>query len=330
MRHLLSVLAILFCVGLGAMAQEAVEETLELLPLDPEEPERAAPGPAAVSPATAAYPPGTELFVSASSLALRKSASRDAQLILYLPKDGRVKTLRDSGAPVPLEVSGIPGYWLYVEYRGHRGYVFDGYLAPAPAPLEERINWECIPGERVGPITRSTSYEDLAAIFGLENLSVATIQRDAAHTEPGTAVFPGGEHLAVVQWEKFQRVPEVVFVLGTGWKTPEGVRVGTSLSELLELNGRALTFRGFGGDASGLITGWGSGTFDVGEGLEGDVSYYLQPRRIDLTGRIRELQGDRIFSSEHAAVEELDLYVGMIRVRLRDPVEEDLEDDLSF
>jgi len=333
MRQILAV-GVALCVGLGAMAQEAPPDTIELLPLAPEEFEDETVKRAVVEPVTAAYPPGTELFVSASSLALRKSAAKDAPLILYLPKDAWVMTLRDSGAPVPLEVAGIPGYWLRVEYRGHRGYVFDGYLAPAPTPLEDRLNWDCVPGERAGPITRTTSYEELVATFGLENLEVATVQRDADQTEPGTAIFPGGERLAVVQWEKFHRVPEVVIVLGTGWKTLEGVGVGTSLAELVTMNGRALTFRGFGGGSPGLIRGWGGGTFDLGEGFEGDIEFYLQPRRIDLTGQIKELQADRIFSSEHASVEELDLYVSMIRVRLRDKAadesKEEVDDEFSF
>jgi len=333
MRQILAV-GVALSVGLGAMAQEAPPDTIELLPLAPEEFDQNEVAIPSAAPATAAYPPGTELFVSASSLALRKSAAKDAALILYLPKDARVMTLRDSGAPVPLEVSGIPGYWLRVEYRGHRGYVFDGYLAPAPTPLEDRLNWDCVPGERAGPITRATTYEELVATFGLENLAVAIVQREADQTEPGTAIFPGGERLAVVQWERFHRVPEAVIVLGTGWKTLQGVSVGTSLAELVRMNGRALMFRGFGGGSPGLITGWGGGTFDLGEGLEGGIAYYLQPRRIDLTSQIKELQADRIFSSEHASVDELDLYVSMIRVTIRDKAEgeskEEVDNDFLF
>ncbi|MEH2433354.1 MAG: hypothetical protein V7K25_03725 [Nostoc sp.] len=91
-----------------------------------------------------------------------------------------------------------------------------------------------VPGERIGPITRKTTKQDLAKLFGASHLVDKTISGpEGMGSFAATQVnLNQGRSLLVVWSDNTRTKPLDVRNLGSAWKTREGIGVGTPLSEL--------------------------------------------------------------------------------------------------
>jgi hypothetical protein len=104
-----------------------------------------------------------------------------------------------------------------------------------------------VPGERVGPITRSTRFADLVQHFGAENLRRGFASYGTTLRHPATIVFPGrADEIAVMFGENLRTEALCLTKRGGAWQTAEGIRVGTPIADLARLNGRAFTIAGLG------------------------------------------------------------------------------------
>lgn len=273
-------------------------EPLELAPLDLLEPmpEFLAPAEPAVE---ANFQPGTRLYINATSLALRTGPKTDAGLIHYISKDAMVTALEDVIDPVPLEIGRKKGQWLYVQHGQHKGYVFDAYLLEVPPSLDEALDWVCVPGKRVGPITNKMTYEDLAVIVGESNLALARIPIGDDKFEEGTAVFPGDKtRELIIQWAIPRVRPKAVIINGTRWKTESGLGIGVRLSKLVEINRAPISFAGFEWDYAGYVTSWRGGGLEKTHALRSTFIAYLAPEKPYLPDDYGALLGDKEYSSE--------------------------------
>ena len=265
------------------------------------------------------FPAGTTLFINASSLALRTGPNREAGLIRYIERNGRVISLPDVLDPVPLEIGNNKGQWIYVQYQEHKGYVFDAYLLRAPPALNESLDWICEPGKRVGPITSKTTYEDMVLIFSEVNISDAEIPLGDGKFEKGTAIFPGNAaQQLIVQWEIPKVKPKTIMVGGTKWHTAEGVGPGVRLSKLVELNGGPLSFAGFDWDYAGFITSWRGGKLEEKHVLQDHLLAYLAVKKPYLPEDFEALKGDREFSSDVPEAGRLNLHISSMTIMLND------------
>lgn len=263
------------------------------------------------------YEPGTELFVTASSLAFRKGPRTDAMLLRYLPRNTKVVTLYDVLDPVSFSVGDLHGEWVYVQEGNHKGYVFGGYLASVPPSLEKLMDWRCVPGTRVGPIDFETPYELLEALFGKANLSEEQFPLGEGEFEPGTAIYSGDpEKMILIQWEVYHEVPQAVRILGSKWKTPGGIALGTRLSTLVSMNGGPVSFAGFGWDYEGYVMSWRGGALEDDHPLRSGITLNLVPQKPYIQNDYNQLAGDNEFSSEHQAASNLNLEVGSMTVMI--------------
>jgi hypothetical protein len=108
-------------------------------------------------------------------------------------------------------------------------------------------DWLIVPGERVGPVTARSTEASLRAAFGAEVVRT-TIQFDRTTAVPGVEIYGGrpNESLAVVWprqqgglWWPLVAIP--CYGSATAdcrWRTASGLRVGTSVTELENLNGK--------------------------------------------------------------------------------------------
>ncbi|OHD56940.1 MAG: hypothetical protein A2Y33_08235 [Spirochaetes bacterium GWF1_51_8] len=81
------------------------------------------------------YKPGDTLYVTAQSgLNLRDKADIGGKLIIKVPYGSEIKVLKDTKPPVPFAFDNIKGHWAYIEYKGKKGYIFDGYLSTLTPP----------------------------------------------------------------------------------------------------------------------------------------------------------------------------------------------------
>ncbi|MBD2448372.1 hypothetical protein H6G76_14635 [Nostoc sp. FACHB-152] len=111
-----------------------------------------------------------------------------------------------------------------------------------------------VPGERVGPIKRTTTKQDLIKLFGASRLVDKTISgAEGIGSFAATQVNLGKERSLLVVWSDNTRTkPLDVRNLGTAWKTREGIGVGTRWSELRQKLGNFKLF-GLAWDYGGTI-----------------------------------------------------------------------------
>lgn len=91
-----------------------------------------------------------------------------------------------------------------------------------------------VPGERLGPVTRKTTKQDLVKLFGASRLVDKTISgAEGIDSFAATQVNLGKERSFLVVWsDKTRTKPLDVRNLGLAWKTREGIGVSTPLSQL--------------------------------------------------------------------------------------------------
>ena len=304
------------CIFIAQAVFGQVEPLEELEPLELVEPtlEVLAPSEPAVE---ANYQPGIRLYINATSLALRTGPKKDAGLIHYISQDEMVTALQDVIDPVPLEIGRRKGQWLYVQHGQHKGYVFDAYLLEVPPSLDEALDWVCIPGKRVGPITNKLTYEDLAVIVGESNLALARIPMGDDKFEEGTAVFPGDKtRELIIQWAIPRVRPKAVIINGTRWKTEGGLAIGVRLSKLVEINQAPVSFAGFEWDYAGYVTSWRAGALEKTHALRSTFIAYLAPEKPYLPDDYNALLGDKEYSSELDEASAVNLKVSSMTVMI--------------
>ncbi|MEO1400638.1 MAG: hypothetical protein AAFV72_05210 [Cyanobacteria bacterium J06635_1] len=181
--------------------------------------------------------------------------------------------------------------------------------ASTPTPqIALLTNTAVIPGERVGPITRETSREDLAALFGEDRLSDEPVNIGEGFTEPGTVVDLGPEQSFTIVWQDGSRAqPAVVRDFGPAWQTPEGLGVGTSFEELKTVLGTFQLY-GFAWDYEGSLV-FEDSQLDA---YQGQLTLRVTPDPAAIANHenaYQALVGDVLFPSNDPNLDPLDISV---------------------
>jgi len=132
----------------------------------------------------------------------------------------------------------------------------DTAVSTGPAAMTD--DWLILPGERVGPVTLTTSEAELLSRLGDDAIARREIYLAEGFCTAGTVLYPGTPDSLDIAWADSARTrPAFVRITGAGsrWVTPAGVRIGSTLEELEAIHGGPLTFSGFGWDYGGGL-GW--------------------------------------------------------------------------
>lgn len=185
-------------------------------------------------------------------------------------------------------------------------------LEPPPRPRAAPDS--TITDSGIGPVRLAMSESDLIGLFGPD----AVVRHDSyvgeGYCAPGSRVFPDRETEIEVQWS--DRTYAVIASLALGrpdspWRTPAGVRIGSTLKELESLAGQPIQFGGFGWDYGGGAT-WSEGDLSIGLRLgatpESEAEVRADPR-------FPELLGERTVRSDHPVARRLDIVVERIYLR---------------
>jgi hypothetical protein len=200
-------------------------------------------------------------------------------------------------------------------------------------------DWTIVPGERIGPITGSSTIVSLRQQFGAANVREAELptakpDRGFAYgleNGPAAIVYPESPSRALaVYWGKGETAghPRVVRVCyedpsirraphpeETGrpcqWKTREGITLGTTLAELERLNGRPFTMGDFAWMYGGFVESWNGGRLEPLE--TGSVILELNLIEIPLELRKPE-SGALSLSSDVPAAQALKIRVAALAV----------------
>ncbi len=170
-----------------------------------------------------------------------------------------------------------------------------------------------IPGLRFGPITRTTTYQELVKMFGASRLSAQDVfGAEGLSRLPGTKVNLGKTRSFLVAWTNNSRT-EVAEVRTTGsaWKTQQGIGVGTTLSELQRILGE-FEIPGFGWDYGEVVQPKKGKKFKYNIPI-----LYLsidQKAAQRYPSDYRAVQGERTILSSDAHLKHLGITVGEVRV----------------
>lgn len=125
------------------------------------------------------------------------------------------------------------------------------------------VDWEVVPGERVGPITASSTEADLRRLFGADSLFFDDDLPGGAilipRQDPASAL-----HLTWCDRDTKAGVCEVSLQSGRfKWRTSTGVKHGLSVEELVALHGRTVRLEGGGlvRQPPGRVAGLGTTLF---------------------------------------------------------------------
>ena len=191
---------------------------------------------------------------------------------------------------------------------------------PVPAPTVEAVsgeltNWTCVPGKQVGAITANFTEEDLIKTFGdkqVQRYEAGEGESDETYT--ATIVNPGTKNQLIIRWAKDQPFKKIGSIRiendSTDWRTAEGISIGTTLADLVRINGRDFAFNGFyeAGEA-GMTTTWQGGAINPG------LVLYLQPDNPEAIYEGAGLSKEASYSSANALAKKAGIRVSGLLIK---------------
>ena len=194
----------------------------------------------------------------------------------------------------------------------------------------QKIDWLIVPGQRVGPITASTTRAELDAMFGKENVQERNLDISEG-PEAATVVFGDDSSAALaITWDRERpSTIHVCFGTQTGpcrWRTAGGIRIGLPIRELEKLNEKSFQLTGFGGEPQGTVTSWRKGQLEEDPAACGHLVVRLTPAA-ELTGTLskseatllKQLQGEKPYSSSYIPMLELNPIVSALEMQFLGP-----------
>lgn len=118
-----------------------------------------------------------------------------------------------------------------------------------------------------GLIKSTTDFEGLKNIYGEVNLKdVRECDAECMDSIDVTKVYPGQKNEITIIWndtayhkqigliESFNEAPD--------WHSAEGIKIGSGLKDLLQVNGKKISFYGFGWDYGGTVDSYNGGKLE--------------------------------------------------------------------
>lgn len=166
-------------------------------------------------------------------------------------------------------------------------------------------DWLCIPNKQVGLIKADADEESIIEAYGKDNVIREEVDIGEGEVTAATIVFPDSPNELIVEWlfeyeyKKLSRIR--IERENAQWKTEEGIKIGTTLEELIEINGKDFNFYGFDWDYGGTTNEWEDGN------VNSQLTVFLDTKNPE--GTPAELAGDGLFSSSHPKAKEAQLVV---------------------
>ncbi|MDB4505706.1 MAG: hypothetical protein P8M17_10705 [Saprospiraceae bacterium] len=178
------------------------------------------------------------------------------------------------------------------------------------AEIEKLDNWICVPGNQVGRIKADFNGADIYKTFGEENVLTTEIGLGEGETKRGLLVFPKTKNEIQVLFQGKVEMAKLESIrikgIGSKWKTDSGIKVGTTIEELVAINGKDFKFYGLEWDYSGRLVSWNGGKLDK------KVSIFLEATNVEPV--FPDLIGDKEFWSSNPKAIEAGLFVNSILI----------------
>ena len=165
--------------------------------------------------------------------------------------------------------------------------------------------------DRVGPVDSATSREVLGDVLGRRSIRDGEVYIGEGMCAPGSNLFPGTLNEVEIVWADSARSRPAqarIRTLGSDWRTPRGLTVGTSLKDLEQWAGDVVSFSGFGWDYGGSAL-WSEEA--------GDFRIRLSPgggemEKIRGDPDVGDVMGDRLVRSDHPLIRRVTIRVDEI------------------
>ena len=152
-----------------------------------------------------------------------------------------------------------------------------------------------------GVFAPDSTPESLRAAFGDANVHIGEVPGAEGETSRGVILFPDDStrraYVYFQDAEKLRGLAQVrILETQSQWRLDDGVAIGTTLAELVERNGKPISFSGFGWDYGGGVQDLHGGA--LAKPQEGAVrtGWRLGPR--EDAGEDSYPSGDAIFRSD--------------------------------
>lgn len=201
-----------------------------------------------------------------------------------------------------------------------------GWLLASSAQGQKN-DWLIVPGQRVGPISATTTRAQLDELFGSDKVHDGTL---AGGDVPEAATIVLGEDpgaALAVTWDRERPATiRICFASPTGpckWRTSSGIRIGLPLRELERLNGKSFQLAGFASAGEGTVTSWRHGELEPDPAACGQLEVKLtplakledRPLSKSESDLIKQLGGDKAYSSSYLPLLELNPIVSALEFR---------------
>lgn len=125
---------------------------------------------------------------------------------------------------------------------------------------------------------------------------------------PYSVLYPDTPNELNITWADASRtrIYDIRFSIGGDWRSSTGIRIGTTFEELNELNGKPISFYGFGWDYSGAVV-WNEGKFEKSK-----LRVFLSPEKEPNS----KFYDDHIIKASPEEIADMNLRVGSIVYKL--------------
>lgn len=118
-----------------------------------------------------------------------------------------------------------------------------------------------------GLINKNTDIEGLKRIFGAENIKDERVcGPECADSINVTFIYREQNKEICVNWEDSAYHKTISLIEcwreNSPYHTAAGLKIGSTLNDLLKLNGKKITFSGFGWDYGGIVQSYNNGTME--------------------------------------------------------------------
>ena len=134
----------------------------------------------------------------------------------------------------------------------------------------------------------------------------ADMFEEGTEERPFTILYPGTTNELHITWQDKDRtkIHDLRFSNNGKWQSETGINVGTTYAELNAMNGKKISFYGFGWDYSGAVD-WNGGKLE-----KSGLRVFLNPENKPAN----KFYGDKIIQATPEEIEALDLKVASIMI----------------
>lgn len=184
-----------------------------------------------------------------------------------------------------------------------------GCKTDTKAPAEVDTAFLIVPGQGFGPLQGELSRAAIAEKFDKNQVLERPFYVGEGAYEPGLVVFPDSpKEVEILLDEDGNAILYRLQREDGPWATADGLKVGSTLEDLVKVNGKPIHFMGFEWDFGGIVTDWNGGTLS---GKDFMVTLTHAATDMDETDAAK-IVGDQVVSSGEPALKKYNVTVARI------------------